>query len=155
MFKSGLIFGGVMLVLALVVTLVLPYCVPCAALLVGLAAGYMAGVWGKPVEQPAATKNGAIAGALAGVGVVLGEMIGALINAATVGPDRIIQLMRQFGFDTSFTMSKGEYWASQLGINCCISLFSVALMAGLGALGGLLWWNSNKNKTVMPPPLTY
>jgi asparagine N-glycosylation enzyme membrane subunit Stt3 len=152
MYKSGLIFGAVMLVLGLGVTLFLPYCVPCVALLVGLAAGYVAGVFAKPVEQQTAVRSGAIAGALGGIGVVLGEMIGAVINAAAIGPERIIEVMRQFGITTPTQMTPTEYWAAQLGINFCISLFSVALMAGLGALGGLIWWNMNGKKQVLPPP---
>ena len=113
MYKSGLIFGAVMLVLGLGVTLFLPYCVPCVALLVGLAAGYVAGVFAKPVEQQTAVRSGAIAGALGGIGVVLGEMIGAVINAAAVGPERIIEVMRQFGITTPTQMTPERSWYSE------------------------------------------
>ena len=151
MYKSGLIFGAGMLVAALVITLILPYCVPCVALVVGLAAGYVAGVYAKPTGQPLATRSGAIAGAVAGVGVILGEMIGAVINGLLVKPAQVDQILRQFGINTGTQMTSGEYWAAQLGANCCISLVSVVLMAGLGALGGLLWWNYNGKKQVLPP----
>ncbi len=152
MVKSGLIFGAVMFVAALVITLFVPYCVPCVALLIGLAAGYVAGNIGKPLNQPAATKSGAIAGAIAGAGVLIGEMIGAGINGAMMGPAKVAQLLQQFGFTSGTQMGTGEYWAILLGENCVIALISVALMAGLGALGGLLWWNANKNKQVLTPP---
>ena len=152
MYKSGLIFGGIMLVVALGVTLVLPYCVPCAALLLGLAAGYVAGVFGKPPGQPVATRSGAIAGAIAGAGVIIGEMIGAIINAVAVGPEKIAQLMQTLGISLGTSMTTGEYWAAQLGVNFCLSLISVVLMAGLGALGGLLWWNATGKKQAVPPP---
>jgi hypothetical protein len=151
MYKSGLIFGIVMLVAALVVTLFLPYCVPCVALAIGLAAGYVAGVYGKPAEQPQATKSGAIAGVIAGVGVILGEMIGAVINVVFVKPEQIAQILQQLGITASFDLTPTVYIVSQLGINLCISLVSLALMAGVGALGGLLWWNYNGNKQVLPP----
>ncbi len=151
MYKSGLIFGAGMLVAALVITLILPYCVPCVALVVGLAAGYVAGVYAKPAGQPLATKSGAIAGAVAGVGVILGEMIGAVINGLLVKPDQVNQLLRQFGITATFDLTPTTLWASQLGINFCLSLVSVVLMAGLGALGGLLWWNYNGKKQVLPP----
>ncbi len=150
MYKSGLIFGAVMLVAALVITLFVPYCVPCVALLLGFAAGYVAGVYSKPGDRSLATKSGAIAGAIAGIGVVLGEMIGALINAFSVGPAQVTQLMQQLGFP-GIQMTTAEYWAAQIGVNLCLSLVSVALMAGLGALGGMLWWNGNKNKPALPP----
>jgi hypothetical protein len=150
MVKSGLIFGVVMLFVALGVTLVLPYCIPCVALLLGLAAGYVAGVFGKPAGQPFATRSGAIAGAIAGAGVVIGEMIGAAINAAFVNPATVTRLMQQLGLP-ALQMSSGEYQAAQLGVNCLISLISVALMAGLGALGGLLWWNASGKNQAVPP----
>ena len=150
MYKSGLIFGAVMFIAALVITLFVPYCVPCVALLIGLAAGYVAGVFGKPIDQPGATRSGAIAGAVAGGGVILGEMIGAVINAVMVGPEKITQILQQFGFPST-QMTSGEYWAAQLGINCVIALVSVALMAGLGALGGLIWWSATGKKEVLPP----
>jgi hypothetical protein len=151
MYKSGLIFGAVMLVAGLVITLFLPYCVPCVALVIGLIAGYVGGVYGKPSDQPQATKSGAITGAIAGVGVILGEMIGAVINSVMVKPDQINQILKQFGFSTGTQLTTGQYWAAQLGVNCCLSLFSVALMAGLGAVGGLLWWNYNGKKQALPP----
>jgi hypothetical protein len=152
MLKSGLIFGGVALLVALGITLVIPYCVPCLALLLGLAAGYVAGVFGKPADQPTATKSGAIAGLLGGVGVVLGEMVGAVINGFAVGPEMVSQIMQNLGIAGGMPLNQTTYWAANLAMNLCLSLFSVALMAGLGALGGLLWWNTNgKRHTVLPP----
>jgi hypothetical protein len=153
MYKSGLIFGGVMFVAALVITLLFPYCVPCAALLIGFAGGYVAGVFAKPAAQAGATKAGAIAGALAGAGAILGEMIGTVINASVVGPEKVGQILQSLGFPSYTSMTTGEYWAIQLGFNLCISLFSVALMAGLGALGGMVWWQVNGKKQMpLPPP---
>jgi hypothetical protein len=152
MLKSGLIFGGVALVVALGVTLVMPYCVPCLALLLGLAAGYVAGIFGKPADQPTATKSGAIAGALGGVGVVLGEMIGAVINGFIVGPEGIAQVISNLGISSAIQLTPDIYWVANLGMNLCLSLFSVGLMAGLGTLGGLLWWNINGKKHTLLPP---
>jgi hypothetical protein len=151
MYKSGLIFGIVMLFVALGVTLVLPYCVPCVALLLGLAAGYVAGVFGKPAGQPLAVRAGAIAGVIASIGVVIGEMAGAVINASFVKPENLQQLLQTLGISGGITMTSNQIWASQLGVNCFLSLVSVALMAGLGALGGLLWWNGSGKKQAVPP----
>ncbi len=153
MVKSGLIFGGVMILGALGVTLLVPYCVPCAALLLGLAAGYAAGAFEKPGEQPRAVRAGALAGLIAGAGGVIGEMLGAVINGFTVGPERAIQILQGLGIQTGVTMTQTSYWASQVGINCCISLLSAAIMAGVGALGGLIWWSAQGKKAGMTPPL--
>ncbi len=153
MYKSGLIFGAVMFVGALVITFFVAFCVPCLAVFIGLAAGYVAAVFMKPLEQPTAVRSGAIAGAIAGIGAILGEMVGSIINGVAVGPNGAAQLFQQFGLSTGAHISAGEYWAILLGENFCIALFSVALMAGLGALGGLIWWSmSGKNKLVPPVP---
>jgi hypothetical protein len=152
MVKSALIFGGVALLVALGITLVMPYCVPCLALLLGLAAGYVAGLFGKPADQASATRSGALAGLLGGVGVVLGQMIGAVINGFLVGPQGVAQIISNLGISGGVQLTPDLYWVANLGVNLCLSLFSVGLMAGLGALGGLLWWNTTgKKHTVLPP----
>jgi hypothetical protein len=152
MLKSGLIFGGVALFVALAITLVMPYCVPCLALLLGLAAGYVSGVFGKPAAQASATRTGALAGLLGGIGVVLGEMIGAVINGFLIGPQGVAQVLSNLGISSGIPLTSDTYWIANLGMNLCLSLFSVGLMAGLGALGGLLWWNTNgKKPTIFPP----
>jgi hypothetical protein len=151
MVKSGLIFGVVMLVVALGVTLVMPYCIPCVALGIGFAAGYVAGVFGKPADKSSATKSGTMAGALAGAGVVLGEMAGAVINGYSVGPEKTAELMQTLGIPGVAPMTASSYWTAMLGMNLCMSLFSVALMAGLGALGGLVWWQARGKNQSAPP----
>jgi hypothetical protein len=152
MYKSGLIVGIVTLLLALGTTLVFPFCVPCLALLVGLAAGYLAGVFEKPGSLEAARKNGAIAGAIGGAGALLGQIIGAAINGYMVGPENALQILQNFGFPTSTYMTPQLYWASTIGGNCCIGLISVLIMAGMGLLGGLLWWSTAGSKSATPPP---
>lgn len=151
MYKSGLIIGGVALVLAIGSTLISPLCVPCLALFLGLGAGYLAGVFEKPSEQPAATKSGAIAGAVGGAGIFLGQMIGTVINGFIVGPEGVAQILEGLDLPADMAGSAGSYWASLIGGNCCMGLFSVGLMAGLGALGGLLWWQT-KGKNLSTPP---
>jgi hypothetical protein len=151
MYKSGLIVGIITLLLALGTTLVFPFCVPCLALLVGLAAGYLAGVFEKPVSLDAARKNGAIAGAIGGAGALLGQIIGAVINGYLVGPQNALQILQSFGFSTSPFMTPQFYWISTIGGNCCIGLISVLLMAGMGLLGGLLWWSITGSKSATPP----
>lgn len=148
MLKSGLIIGGVMLVLAIGASLLSPICVPCLALFAGLGAGYLVGLFDKPGLQNAAVRGGASAGAIGGVGALIGQLIGGGINAVIVGPEGAQQLIQQIAPDLATgSTNSGAYYAGVFGSAFCIGLFNVAIMAGLGALGGLLWWNmTGKNQ---------
>ena len=149
MLKSGLIIGVVMIVLALGSTLVSPLCAPCVALLAGLGAGYLAGVFDKPLASGASAKSGAAAGALGGIGAVIGGTLGGVGNMLIVGPDKTAALLRQMGLPAD--SSGPSYYLGALGAPCCIGLFNVALMAGLGALGGILWYQISGKKATTPP----
>lgn len=141
MLKSGLIVGAVALVIAIGGSLVSPICVPCLALFLGLGAGYLAGVFDKPYDSGASTKSGAAAGAIGGVGALLGHMVGAALNSVIMGPQAAADMLEQFGLPAGDLAGGGVgYWAGVIGSTCCFGLLDVALMAGLGALGGLLWW---------------
>ena len=156
MLKSGLILGVVALLLAIGAALLSPLCVPCLTLLLGLGAGYLAGAFDKPSEKRGSTKSGAIAGAIGGAGALIGQAVGAVINSQLVGPGGAIQLIRQLGIQlpsgaTPTDIATG-YWGGVIGSTCCLGLFDVALMAGLGALGGLLWWQvAGSKRSVLPP----
>lgn len=156
MLKSGLIIGGVMLVLAIGGSLLSPLCVPCLALFAGLGAGYLAGMFDKPGLQNAGVRSGASAGAIGGVGGLIGQLIGGGLNAVIVGPQGAQDLLRQISPDlVTGSTDPTAYYIGVFGSACCIGIFNIALMAGLGALGGLLWWNmTGKNQGGMstPPP---
>ena len=149
MYKSGLIFAAAMFVVSLGLALLMPYCIPCVALLLGLAAGYSAGAFGKPKNQPTGTKSGVVAGAIAGAGMLIGQMIGSIITSSTIIRERIAHRLLNIGFPGLYMMDPIYYWPSQI----CMLLFSVVLMAGMGYLGGQIWWNAVGNKQTVPPPV--
>ncbi len=151
MLKSGLITAGVMLLLGAGVSLLSPICVPCLAIFVGLGAGYLVGLFDKPASNGAVAKGGAAAGAIGGVGAVIGHLIGGAINVVIVGPEKAIELMRQFGLPVDAASSPAAYYAGAFGGACCIGLIDLLLLAGLGALGGLLWWQITGKNSAMPP----
>ena len=158
MLKSGLILGVVALLLAIGAALLSPLCVPCLTLLLGLGAGYLAGAFDKPSEKRGSTKSGAIAGAIGGAGALIGQAVGAVINSQLVGPGGAIKLIRQLGIQLPSGATPADiatgYWGGVIGSTCCLGLFDVALMAGLGALGGLLWWQmSGSKRSVLPPSI--
>jgi len=151
MLKAGLIGAGVGFVLALGAALITPFCNPCVALLLGLGVGVLAAVWERPATSGAGAGEGAKAGAIAAVGGLLGQMVGAVANGLMVGPEGAAQLYRQLNIDVP--LDAQTYWIYNIGGNCLCSAFNVALGAGLGALGGLLWYQvKGKNQ---PPASPY
>lgn len=140
MLKAGLIGAAVGFVLAIITTVIFPLCNPCIALLIGAGFGVLAAVWERPASQAASAAAGAKAGAIAAAGLLVGEVIGAVINGIIVGPEGAAELARQFGLPTR--LSPRAYWAYNLAGNCLCGLFNLALGAGLGALGGLLWFQA-------------
>jgi hypothetical protein len=152
MLRSGLIAAAAMLVLAIGVTLLSPYCVPCVALLIGLGAGGLAGMFDKPANGGASAQSGAEAGALGGLGAILGHLIGGGLNAVLVGPGGAARVLSQIGVSEP-GMTPTSYYAFTFGGACCLGLLEVLLMAGLGALGGLLWWQM-RGKSAAGPAAT-
>jgi hypothetical protein len=149
MWKSGLIVGVVALLFGFAATFVSPLCAPCVALFAGLGAGYLAGWFDRPGDQGSATKSGAAGGAIAGFGGLAGNMIAAVVNIVVVGPARAAQIAHQFGLpgDASGAAFVNSYYVSSLIMPLCIALFNIALMAGLGALGGMLWFQVSGKKS--------
>lgn len=140
MYKSGLIAGGLTLLIAIGATLLSPLCTPCLVVFLGAGAGYLAGVFDKPITKNASTKAGVIGGAVGGVGAIIGQMIGAGLNAFIMGPQGAQQFNENFGLPSGGAGFEQGYWFGLVGSAVCVSLIDILLMAGFGALGGLLWW---------------
>lgn len=138
MLKAGSIGLVVGALFGIGITLLIPYCTPCAAIVIGLGVGYLACLWGKPVEQSTAAGLGAKAGAVAGAGSLVGQLLGMLLNGLLVGPQGAAEALARFGLQPE-TMSPRLYWITQIAVNTSCGLTNVALAAGLGALGALLW----------------
>lgn len=161
MLKSGLIFGAVALVLVGITGAInFQLCAPCLALFMGAGAGYVAGMLDKPAGGTGASaKVGAAAGAIGGVGALFGHLGGGLVGALRIGPERAMsqaaELARTLGLSVPLTdVDPVSYYGSTLGFSCCFGLFEIALMAGLGALGGLLWYQmTGKNMAGGTPPM--
>ena len=150
--KSGAIVAAAMLVLSCGAVLLTPLCVPCIALLAGAGAGYLAGVFDKPAASNVAIQSGAGAGAIGGIGALLGHVIGGITNAVMVGPEGMAQLLRQFGVTGVDTSNPVTFYVGAIGGACCFGLIEVALMAALGAVGGILWYQIVGKKASAPQP---
>lgn len=156
MVKSEIIFA----VIALVVSIILPIiplgscCLFFLVIILGAAAGYVAGNFDKPADTGAAAGKGAAAGAIAGIGALVGAPIGYIISNAISGPaaqQMISNLMEQSGINYNSAMSGSPLLSGVVG-GCCCGVVDILLMAGLGALGGMLWSQIGGKKTAPPPP---
>ncbi len=146
MIKAGLIAGAIMFVLALGFgATISPICTPCIAIFVGLLAGYLTGNFEKPMLSSDAMKRGAMAGAIAGVFAIIGQLVAAAINASSINPETLNQILSQLG-NNSIVLDRQQLWLYQLGGGCCIGLFNVALLAGLGVAGASIWFSMRGNK---------
>jgi hypothetical protein len=149
MIKAGIIAAVVALILAIGGSLLAGICVPCIVLFIGAGAGYLACNFEPAADNGSAAKSGAIAGAIGGVGALLGQAIGSVIVGTTTDMETSMEMMRQLGFDmpTDVVIPEQLYWLSAIGTGCCIGFFDLLLMAGLGAIGGILWWQiTGKNR---------
>ncbi len=144
MLKSGLIIGAVAFLSAAgAAAIVSPLCAVCVGVLLGLPAGYLAGVFDKPMDSGEALKFGAGAGAIAGVGGVIGQLVAAVINALVIGSTFLADFYEQVGLPPTDTSS---VWMVQLTLACIVGLLNLALMAGLGAGGGAIWFQTTGQK---------
>ncbi len=146
--NTVLIFGITSFILVLVVTFLLGCCTPCIAVLLGAGAGWLAAYWTSAETQNAAVRVGALAGALSGLGALAGQLVGAILAVRLVTPEMVndaYEWVTQFyqslgsqgleGFETP-----GTEFVTRAAVitQAGCGLFNVAIMAGLGALAGLL-----------------
>jgi hypothetical protein len=146
MHKAALILGSAAFLVATGATLLSPLCAPCAAVFLGLVAGYVAGVFDKPLSSSATTRAGAAGGAVGAIGAVAGQMVGAALNAMMVGPQGLQNIYQQLGLPTGGPAFNQGYWFGIVGGALCFSVLDILLMAGFGALGGLIWWQTSGRK---------
>jgi hypothetical protein len=155
MVRAGLIVGGITLVLGIIGGFILPLvCIPCVALFAGLGGGYLAGQFERPGASGDSARRGAGAGAIGGVGALLAHVISGAANALMIGPEGAAQMLRNFGLELPGPagISPASYYAGAIGGACCIGVLEVALMAGLGAVGGMIWYQTRGRSSTPPAP---
>ena len=134
-------------------------CGPCVALLGGAAAGYWVNRRLEAETSDRAMRQGARAGAWAGLGAFLGHTLGGLIGAAVLGPGTAAQQtapwLRALGLpELPANPNPVTYYGGALFASCCFGLFDVAVMAGVGALAGMVWYQMGRRgqgQAPLPP----
>ncbi len=150
MLKSSLIVGVATFILVIIGGLLSNICClasPVLGILLGLAAGFLCSVFEKPADAEKAAVRGAITGAVAGgVGLVaqfIGQMIGQLILGNNIA---CIPGMCQ---ESAAPISQTSVTLFAVFNSCFFGLILVPIMAGLGAVGAVLWL---KTKPRTQPP---
>jgi hypothetical protein len=152
MIRSAVILGAISFIYMLVANVAMVPCAPCLAVILGLLAGALAAIFDKPQNVNKAATSGALAGLLAGIGAVAGNTAGLLLRTFVVfTPQTITDMLTQMT-GVSYTATEANLYS--LIPVCCCAVTDIALMAGMGALGGYLWhrYQSGKNAAAAKPP---
>jgi hypothetical protein len=154
MLKAGLIGAAVGFVLAIIGAIFFPLaCNPCAAAFIGLGAGALTGVFARPPTSGTSASEGAKAGAIATAGNLLGQMVGTAIQVLVIGPEAAADFARELGLPIGDPTAFGTtYYLGAFGGGCLCGLVGIALGAGLGAVGGILWYQISGQSQPPTPP---
>lgn len=148
MIKAGLLGAIIGFIYVMSITLVSPFCTLCITPLLGISVGYIASRIDRPLKLEASLSSGGIAGGMTGCGALFGQMLAAIVNGILVTNWRELpNFIRELGL-TQFPNS-GEYWQTTLSANSFCGLLNLALIAGLGTVGGLIWFQ-RQHKKAMP-----
>lgn len=154
MVKAGLLGAAIGFIYIMSLTLVSPFCTLCFTPLLGIGVGYLAGWFDAPVSPETSLYRGGIAGGIAGFGVVVGQMAATVVNAILVtNSEQLPQLMREVGLAEFMFTDSAQYWEATMTANSICGVFNLLLLAGLGAAGGLVWFQRRQKASlpVTPP----
>ncbi|MEM7343236.1 MAG: hypothetical protein AAF485_03265, partial [Chloroflexota bacterium] len=148
MIKSGLIGAAAGFVYVSTLTLVSFLCTLCFTPLLGLAVGWLAAHFDRPQESGVSATKGFMAGGITGAGVVIGQMMASVINATLITNSeqwpRLMEelpiIMEQLGSAEFAMLNAEQYWQTTLTLNAVFSFVNLFIIAGLGAIGGIIWF---------------
>jgi MFS family permease len=148
MIKAGLIGAVIGFIYIMSLTLFSPFCTLCLTPFLGISVGYIAGGFDKPLRAGASLRRGGIAGGITSVGVIVGQILATVVNGILVtNSDKLPIMMREMGLSQFIITNSNEYWQATITVNSFCGIFNLALIVGLGAMGGMIWFQRhNKRK---------
>ncbi len=145
MIKASLIGSVVGFIYVMSLTLLSPFCTLCFTPFLGIGVGYIAGWFEQPTSVEASLSRGTVAGAITSLGVVVGQMLATVVNGILVtNSEQLPILMRDIGLSDFVISNPTDYWQATFTVNSLCSIFNFALIIGLGALGGVIWFQTHK-----------
>lgn len=149
MIKAGLIGAAAGFIYVMSLTLLSPFCTLCFTPLLGLGVGYLAGWIDSPENSQISLFRGAVAGAITGLAVIVGQMLATVVNAILVtNSEQLPTLLREFGLSEFVIADTNQYWQATMTVNSMCGIFNLFLISGLGAVGGMLWFQRRHRASV-------
>jgi hypothetical protein len=146
MIRAGLIGAVAGFIYVMGLTLVSPFCTLCFTPLLGIGIGYLASRLDRPSQLETSLRAGGIAGGMTGLAALMGQMLATVVNGVLMTNwTDVPSLFKEVGFAQAPTST--EYWQTTLTANSFCSLLNLAIIAGLGALGGLIWFQRQNKKS--------
>jgi hypothetical protein len=126
-------------------------CSPIAAAALGLVAGGLCVYFEKTADAEKASVRGAIAGTIAGVAALVGQTVGGTIVSIVAGAGKTpVACLPGLCDMASAPTSQASWIIGSFFSSCFCGLMVLAVMAGLGAVGGMLWFRYAQNKKSKP-----
>lgn len=149
MVKAGLIGSVIGFIYVMSLTLLSPFCTLCLTPLLGVGVGYLANHFDKPPQIEGSLSRGSIAGIITGTGVVVGQIAAALVNGILVtNLEDLPALLDELGLSQLVITDTTQYWQTTLTLSSVCSLFNLMLITGLGAAGGVIWFQQREQTGV-------
>jgi hypothetical protein len=143
MLKSSLIAVPLTVIVILITGFLSELCCcasPFAAVFLGLAAGVVCAFFEKPLLKNRAIERGAIAGTIAGLAALPAQVLGEIVVALLLAGNGKVDISL-FGLPAA--SATVDLWNWALNALCAATLYGLlaaAVMAGMGAVGGALWF---------------
>jgi hypothetical protein len=150
MIKAGAIGAVLAIIYVMGATLVSPLCTFCLTPLLGAGTGYLASWFDKPISAETSLSHGMIAGGIAGFGAMVGQMLAAFVHAVFyTHSEQLSTFLRNFGLTEFIIDDASAYMQSTIVVYSFCGLFNLALVTGLGAVGGLIWFQRRQSSALM------
>jgi hypothetical protein len=151
MVRAGLIGAAVGAIYVMSLTLLSPFCTLCFTPLLGIGVGYLAGKLDKPTRLETSLSRGSVAGGITAVGVVVGQITATLVNGILItNLEDLSAFLQELGLPQSLMFEADEYWQSTLIAGSFCSALNLMIIVGLGAVGGLLWFQRHDQQQTAP-----
>ena len=145
MIRAGFLGAIAGLIYITSLTLLSPFCTLCLTPLLGISVGYLAAHIDKPARSETSLSRGGIAGGITGIGVLVGQMLATIVNGILITNSESLPIfVRQMGLSQLFITDPDEYWQAIITTSSFCSLINLVLIAGLGALGSLIWFQRQR-----------
>lgn len=157
MVKSSLIVGVISFIFILISGLLSNFCCllsPFLAVLLGLAAGFVCSVFEKPSDAEKAAVRGAMTGAITGGVALVAQFIGQTIaQYIAYQGGNVVACLPGLCEEGSAPVSLTNAMLGAVFTSCFWGLILLAIMAGLGAAGAVIWIRTaGKKKTDLAIP---